>query len=1256
VLAALAGWFAYGCGGGGVNMSADCGFGAPGNLNGKTSVAVGAEVQLSVPPSCLSSGESVSWTASPTGYLSVDNNGNVTGLSATPPDITVTVTAAYTDGSGAANLTVTGPTLQSIAVTDVDNGAATVGEGDVFTATGTYSDTSTQNLTNYVSWVSSVPTVADIATAPSSGPGGDPGDAGTLAPGNTLISASVTIGSAPAITGLEVLTVGTLNSITVTDADNGVAPPSSTDQFAATASYAGGTTQNVTTMVTWTSGNTAVASFAVNGVTPPGLAVTGINGTALITATLTAGTSTPVKGTETLTVAGTPPTLVSIAVTPTTASIATGQTQPYTATGTYSSGPTQVLTTGVTWASSNTGTATINSTGLATGVAAGTTNITATVGTVSSPPTAVTLTVTASPVLQSIAVTPATASVVAGLTQQYTATGTYSSGPTQVLTTGVTWASSNTSAATIDGSGLATGVAAGTTNITATVGTVSSPPTAVTLTVTAPVLQSITVTPSTASIQVGQTQDYIATGSYSNHTTAPITTGVTWTSNPTAIATINGSGVATGVSKGTATIMATVGTISSPTVNLTVIPATGVSVSRYLVELSTSGISVDAIVPGSGQLRASNISLIPNASTLYPQGLLVNPDGQSIYLAAGLSGSGAEVAQYSISASGMLTAGTSVTNTNWNSTAVMDPLGRFIYVTDFSGDFWAIPLDSSGAPGTAVEALAGGGNFALMAIDPTGTYLFSQSQNGLNIASYKIGSSGTLTSIGTTAGPIQPQSLTVTPSGNVLYAMNVYGQINAYSISAGVLTELANSPFNVSSNGSPEQLTIDPSGSFLYVTEESTDGLFGFTIASDGSLTAMQSGTSFSVGQSPNYINVDAGSHFLYVSNRSSSDIWVYSITSGTGLVTKASEIRTSAYTGQAMVSGTAGLTFTPTALFVANEATPSATITQFTIDSATGNLTPLSTPIGAGDAPKTVATDPFGLYAYDAAFDSDAVFGYTISSAGLNLLPSEPYPAGNGPSWLITDLSGSFLYATMETDNSIWKYDLVGGVPTSGAKTVSTFGTGPVFIASEPTGRYFYVANTTTPSIDMYAIDLPGGSLVANGGGTLAKGNSQTSIAVDPSGQFAYSADPLGNAVWEYTIGTTGVLSLNTTPFQSVGASAAEPGAGSVVVEPTGKYLYATNISLGQIYAFSIDPSSGLLSLVHTSMTDSEVADPGLSPGELAVDISGKYLYCVTTPTAGSGTISIYSIDPSTGLLTSIGAVTNVPFAAGFTLTGTMQ
>jgi phosphatidylinositol-3-phosphatase len=75
--------------------------------------------------------------------------------------------------------------------------------------------------------------------------------------------------------------------------------------------------------------------------------------------------------------AGSPPTLTSISVTPTSASIAAGATQAFTATGTFSDGSTQNLSSTATWASSNTAVATLSTAGVATGVAAGTANITA---------------------------------------------------------------------------------------------------------------------------------------------------------------------------------------------------------------------------------------------------------------------------------------------------------------------------------------------------------------------------------------------------------------------------------------------------------------------------------------------------------------------------------------------------------------------------------------------------------------------------------------------------------------------------------------------------------------------------------------------------------------------------------------------------------------------------------------------------------------------------------------------------------------
>src|SRR5580658_9142053 len=258
-------------------------------------------------------------------------------------------------------------------------------------------------------------------------------------------------------------------------------------------------------------------------------------------------------------------TLTSIAVTPATASIAVGGTQQYVATGTYSNGGTLIITSLVTWTSGTPGTATISSPGgLATGVAAGTSIITASSGTITG--TAV-LNVTAAPTLTSIAVTPATATIDIGGTQQYTATGTYSDGSMKTLTT-ETWNSSTTATATISTSGLATGLALGTTTITATCGTVTSP--GVTLTVSNATLESIAVTPTNASIAVGATQQYTATGTYSDGTMS-VLTNATWTSSNIAVATIGSTtGLATGVGVGTTTITAASGTVTSPGVTLTV--------------------------------------------------------------------------------------------------------------------------------------------------------------------------------------------------------------------------------------------------------------------------------------------------------------------------------------------------------------------------------------------------------------------------------------------------------------------------------------------------------------------------------------------------------------------------------------------------------------------------------------------------------------------------------------------------------------
>lgn len=964
-----------------------------------------------------------------------------------------------------------------------------------------------------------------------------------------------------------------------------------------------------------------------------------------------------------------PPTLESITVTDANRPAGTavvGGTDQFTATANFSDGTKSDYTTLVTWTSQTPGVATIGTnTGLATAIATGSTKISASV-TGASPGTE-TLTVSASaPTLVSIAVTPAAPSVAAGLTQQFTATGTYTSGPPQDLTATATWASTNTAVATIATGGLATTLTQGTTTITATVGTIVSP--GVTLTVIAPVLQSISATPMGASIPVGSTQAYAVTGNFSDGSHQPVTTGITWMSAPTSVATITSSGVAKGIAAGQATITATVGTLPSSSVTLTVTAAPVGTIPRYLFEINADNtISDYAVIPSTGQLRSVSYFGIPAQVV---SGSALNPASQisAIYLAQSDPTTGAtQLSTLQVAPWGQVLS-SSATTANLSGALAVDPQGRYLYAADNTDQqislFTLDPVSGLPTAGTGLPITV---NATELAIDPAGAFLYMEDNSG-SIHSFQIGAGGALTAVGTppSSHPLfGRQPLVVDPSGSFLLAIDAGSQnfLYEYSISAGALTPVAGSPFLIGSfGGNISQLAFDPAASFLYAIDDANGQLLGFAFSGTG-LTPL-AGSPFaspSVGV-PESISVDPSGKYVFVPYSSTGEVWTYSIASGgasPGALTPVSKMRlhSSFESAQMLSAGTAAVTFTPKQLLVANDSTPSATITQFTIDPATGNLTPQSTPIGAGDSPKTVATDPFGGLAYTPAFTSDAVFGYNnLFNVGLSLFTTEPFAAGNGPSWLTTDLSGSFLYVTMQTDNTVWKYDLVSGTPTNGASAISTHA-GPVFVTTDPTGSFLYVADGTAATIDVFSINMPNGALGPIAGGSITQGLSQNWIAIDPSGRFAYSADPQFNSVWEYTIGTTGALSPNSTARVSLGPVSTTPGASSVVVEPSGKFLYATNEIMGQIYAFTIDPSTGLLTQVATSMSNGQVANTDPSPTGLAVDISGKFLYCVSAGASPqTSSIDIFSIDSTTGLLTPVATVNNVAFAAGFTTTGLLQ
>lgn len=259
--------------------------------------------------------------------------------------------------------------------------------------------------------------------------------------------------------------------------------------------------------------------------------------------------------------------LTGISVTPASATVATAGTVSLRATGTYSDNSTKDLTSSVTWSTTDANVATVSAAGVVTGVATGVVTIGARSGAFSG--TAALTVNTAGTNLTSITISPAGPSVPVNTTVQLTATGNYSDGSTRDLTLLVSWSSSTIANATVDVAGLVKGIAAGSSSITATLGSVTA---STNVTVTAPTITGISITPDDMTLAIGVGQQYTASAIYSDGSIQDLVSGVTWQSSSGGVATIDSNGLATTVAAGTTTITAIVGTFTDSSV-ITVVPA-----------------------------------------------------------------------------------------------------------------------------------------------------------------------------------------------------------------------------------------------------------------------------------------------------------------------------------------------------------------------------------------------------------------------------------------------------------------------------------------------------------------------------------------------------------------------------------------------------------------------------------------------------------------------------------------------------------
>lgn len=366
------------------------------------------------------------------------------------------------------------------------------------------------------------------------------------------------------------LSVSALSSVTLTPASATIIG-TSTQQLTASPLDNNGAATAAT--VTFTSSNPAVAS--VNATS--GLVTAVTPGSAVITASAVSGATT-VTATSSITVLSALPVLTSAGVTPASAGITVaadaqaGSTLQLTAAPKDQFG-TPIVGAVTTWSSNNPAVATVNATsGLVTSVATGTATITASVtaGAVTVTGTSV-ITVATGPTVTTINVTPATSTIGVATTKQLAATTIDQNGAPIVAT--LTWTSSNPAVASVNAtSGLVTAVAPGVATISGTSGAISG--TSV-ITVVAPVLTSINITPATA-VAVGGVQQLTAAGVDQLGAAMALTGTTTWSSSNTAVGTVNTAGVFTAVAPGATVITAVNGAATGTvTMNVNAVPVAG---------------------------------------------------------------------------------------------------------------------------------------------------------------------------------------------------------------------------------------------------------------------------------------------------------------------------------------------------------------------------------------------------------------------------------------------------------------------------------------------------------------------------------------------------------------------------------------------------------------------------------------------------------------------------------------------------------
>lgn len=542
---------------------------------------------------------------------------------------------------------------------------------------------------------------------------------------------------------------------------------------------------------------------------------------------------------------------------------------------------------------------------------------------------------------------------------------------------------------------------------------------------------------------------------------------------------------------------------------------------------------------------------------------------------------------------------------------------------------------AAGIGSTTITASSGAisGNTTLSVTQPVPRFAFTANSDG-TVSEYVVNAgTGQLRLMGYVLAGSSPNALTADPSGKFLYVSNG-GSVNGSSVSGyainsttGSLTPLAGSPFG-GGRTLPMALTVDPSGHFLFLVN---NGCPGAAFVSPGGVpcAAPASVSVFTIDPVTGALTTAAGSPFTTGANATEAAV------DGSGKYVAV------AFNGQCTAPA-------PQPPATISFCVPPGGVSAFMIGVGTGGLTQISgSPFPGVGTGNPLVLHPSGKFVYevgDVSLGNSAITAYAFNPATGVPAPVAGSPftfAGLPPGYSLdpratVDPVGRFLFTGSTIGTITFAVNAVTGALTAGVFSGTVINPGVVTI--DPSGQFAYTtsaASVAVPPMTASTVDPSTGALTPVGTAasrSLATTISNESVYVasgsagaNVTPQFAYVANTGSNNVSVYTVNAaTGALT-------SAGTVAAGTAPASVAADPSGKFLFVANKGSNNVSVFTINSSTGALTAVGAPIT------VGTAPASLAVDLSGRFLYVLNSNSAPP-TVSAFSIDSATGALTQLG------------------